>query len=233
MLASDYEQRRSELETYFDRTAVDAWSRLTTDEPVSRIRQTVREGRDQIRSTLLNWLPADLTGKRVLDAGCGTGAFAVEAALRGAEVVAMDLSATLIELAQERLPPELTGGRITFMVGDMSTPDIGEFDHVVAMDSLIHYQLDDVIRVLGEMTAKTRHSVLFTFAPRTVLLDTMWAVGKLFPKSDRSPAIVPVGEARLRDRLETDFAAERWQSGRSLRVNRGFYISQAFELTRQ
>lgn len=109
MLASDYEQRRSELETYFDRTAVDAWSRLTTDEPVSRIRQTVREGRDQVRSTLLNWLPADLTGRRVLDAGCGTGAFAVEAALRGAEVVAMDLSATLIELAQERLPPSLPG----------------------------------------------------------------------------------------------------------------------------
>lgn len=115
----------------------------------------------------------------------------------------------------------------------MSTPDIGEFDHVVAMDSLIHYQLDDVIQVLGEMTAKTRHSVVFTFAPRTLLLDTMWAVGKLFPKSDRSPAIVPVAESKLRNRLENDFATGGWQSGRSLRVNRGFYISQAFELNRQ
>ena len=33
-----YIERRGQLETYFDRTAADAWSRLTSDAPVSRIR---------------------------------------------------------------------------------------------------------------------------------------------------------------------------------------------------
>jgi hypothetical protein len=33
--AVTYQQRRGELETYFDRTAVDAWARLTTTAPVS------------------------------------------------------------------------------------------------------------------------------------------------------------------------------------------------------
>lgn len=233
MLASDYEQRRAELETYFDRTAVDAWSRLTSDEPVGRIRQTVREGRDRIRSTLLDWLPGDLTGRRILDAGCGTGALSVEAALRGAEVLAMDLSPTLIDLARERLPAAVGRGHIEFRVGDMSTPGIGEFDHIVAMDSLIHYRLDDSMRVLTAMTEKTRHSVLFTFAPRTALLGTMHAVGQLFPKSNRSPAIEPVAEARLRERVIQQLSQQGWQSGRTLRVSRGFYISQAFELCRQ
>ena len=45
---------RGELETYFDRTAVEAWARLTSDAPVGRIRATVRAGRDDMRSTLLS-----------------------------------------------------------------------------------------------------------------------------------------------------------------------------------
>ena len=36
-----YQSRRSELLEYFDRTAADAWRRLTSDAPVSRIRATV------------------------------------------------------------------------------------------------------------------------------------------------------------------------------------------------
>ncbi len=94
MAAVTYQQRRGQLETYFDRTAVAAWARLTSDAPVGRIRATVRAGRDDMRATLLDWLPADLHGKRLLDAGCGTGALALEAARRGAHVVAIDLSAT-------------------------------------------------------------------------------------------------------------------------------------------
>ena len=102
-------RRRSELKTYFDRTAVEAWSRLTSDAPVSGIRATVRAGRDAMRETLLAWLPADLRGARILDAGCGTGALAVAAALRGAHVVAIDLSPTLVALAQDRAPRDLAG----------------------------------------------------------------------------------------------------------------------------
>ena len=57
-----YQQRRGELQTYFDRTAADAWARLTSTAPVSRIRATVRAGRDAMRATILNFLPNDLAG---------------------------------------------------------------------------------------------------------------------------------------------------------------------------
>jgi magnesium-protoporphyrin O-methyltransferase len=46
-----YEQRRGQIENYFDRTAVAAWAKLTSDAPVGRIRASVRAGRDQMRST--------------------------------------------------------------------------------------------------------------------------------------------------------------------------------------
>src|SRR5271155_1816393 len=107
MPGATYAQRRGQLETYFDRTAAEAWSRLTSDAPVSRIRATVRAGRDRMRATLLGWLPQNLADCRILDAGCGTGAFAMEAARRGARVVAIDVAATLVDLARERKPADV------------------------------------------------------------------------------------------------------------------------------
>ena len=99
---TSYLQRREQIEHYFDRTAAKAWEVLTSNAPVGRIRRTVREGRDQMRSTLMSWLPQDMRGMRLLDAGCGTGALAALAMQRGAEVVAIDLSPTLVQLARER-----------------------------------------------------------------------------------------------------------------------------------
>ncbi len=231
MLTLSYEERRGQLETYFDRTAAETWSRLTSNEPVGRIRATVRAGRDEMRSALLGWLPADLRGRRVLDAGCGTGALAVEAARRGAEVVAVDLSPTLVDLARERTG-RVGPGRIEFRVGDMLAPALGAFDHVVSMDSLIHYAADDTMRMLAGLAARTRRGLLFTFAPRTGLLAAMHAVGQLFPRSDRSPAIEPVRERALRARVAAQPGLEGWRWARTQRVARGFYISQAVELVR-
>ena len=227
-----YQQRRGQLLTYFDRTAVDAWSRLTSDAPVGRIRATVRAGRDRMRGILLNWMPSDLRGARILDAGCGTGAFAVEAARRGAEVVAIDLSPTLVALARERSPKDLGFGSIQFRVGDMTDVALGQFDHVVAMDSLIHYVAGDAVRAVGGLAARARTSVVFTFAPRTPSLAVMHAVGRLFPRSDRAPAIEPVQVAAMQERLSRATELRGWRVGRSERVQCGFYTSQAQEIVR-
>jgi magnesium-protoporphyrin O-methyltransferase len=225
-----YTTRRSELLQYFDRTAVDAWKRLTSDAPVNGIRATVRAGRDEMRHTLLSWLPQDLHGIRILDAGCGTGALAVELAHRGAQVMAIDLSPTLIELAQQRLPPILNGGQIEFRIGDMLDPTLGHFDYVVAMDSLIHYRPDDIIRVLQGLASRTEHSMLFTFAPRTLALSIMHAVGRMFPRGDRAPAIEPVRPRTISRLVAADLVG--WHPRRTHRVSKGFYISQAFEMSR-
>ena len=104
LASTSYQQSRTRLETYFDKTARKAWEDLTSDVPVSGIRATVRAGRDTMRDLLLSTLPSDMHGMRMLDAGCGTGALAVITAQRGAEVVAIDVSHGLIEIAQKRAP---------------------------------------------------------------------------------------------------------------------------------
>lgn len=232
MQSATYQQRRGQIETYFDRTASDAWARLTSDAPVSGIRATVRAGRDRMRAILLDYLPADLDGKRILDAGCGTGLLAIEAARRGAEVIAVDLSPSLISVANERVPDDIKG-RIEFRVGDMLDPSFGMFDHVVAMDSLIHYAARDALQVLGGLAPRTRASMLFTFAPRTPALTVMHAVGRLFPRGDRAPAIEPVGTRTLVDLIGREAGLHAFGPGRTERVASGFYTSQAMELVRR
>jgi magnesium-protoporphyrin O-methyltransferase len=232
MTSATYIARRRELEAYFDRTAADAWKRLTSDAPVGRVRATVRAGRDRMRATLLSWLPADLRGVRLLDAGCGTGALAIEAARRGADVLAIDISPTLVGLARERSPQDLSAGRVTFAVGDMLDPALGRFDHVVAMDSLIHYEGVDIAQTLGTLAPRTGGSLLFTIAPRTTALVVMHALGQFFPTGNRSPAIAPISRADLERHVRAHPALRDWRFARGQRIDSGFYVSQALELRR-
>lgn len=225
MTTASYTQFRGNLETYFDRTAAKAWEQLTSDAPVSGIRATVRAGRTTMRDTLLSWLPADMTGLRLLDAGCGTGALAVAAAERGAQVVAIDVAGSLVQIARERAPAHLA---IDWRVGDLLDPALGHFDHVVAMDSLIHYRAFDIVAVLQQLAERTHGSIVFTFAPQTPLLMAMLGMGRLFPRSDRSPAILPVRDRLLRTLISNALPASR--IGRDLRVSASFYTSHALEL---
>ncbi len=230
-MTDTYDHTRNRLETYFDRTANETWARLTSDAPVSKVRQTVRAGRDEMRAELLARLPADLTGKRVLDAGCGVGQVSAELARRGAEVVAIDISPNLLDVARDRMDPVLLP-QISFQAGDMLDEVYGSFDHVLAMDSLIHYEAPDIVGSLRRLVARTTRSIVFTVAPRTPLLSAMHAAGKLFPQSDRSPAIQPIAERRLRRMVSADVAFDGWAMTHSVRVKKGFYISQAMELRR-
>jgi magnesium-protoporphyrin O-methyltransferase len=233
MSQATYLRQRDKIEHYFDRTAAQTWAQLTSDAPVSGVRATVRAGRDQMRARLLSWLDQDLRGLRILDAGCGTGALSVAAAQRGAAVVAIDLSPTLVDLARERTPKDLNGGRIEFRSGDMLDPALGRFDYVVGMDSLIHYRPHDVLRVLSGFAERTDRAVLFTFAPKNLALALMISLGRLFPRKDRAPFIEPVAEEKLRHLIATSPDLSDWQTGRSQRVSSGFYTSQALELRRR
>ena len=132
MAQEAYLQRRGQIEDYFDRTALKAWEQLTSTAPVGRIRTTVRAGRDRMRTQLLDWLPSDMHGMRLLDAGCGTGALALEAARRGADVLAIDLSPSLVDVARRRMAEmhcdDPAASRIDWRSGDMLDATLGTFD---------------------------------------------------------------------------------------------------------
>jgi SAM-dependent methyltransferase len=63
-----------------------------------------------------------VTGRRILDAGCGAGAVSVALCVRGAIVAGFDRSAKMVELARQRLgaDPDL---RVTDVAGPLPYPD--------------------------------------------------------------------------------------------------------------
>lgn len=228
--SSRYRERRDWIESYFDRTAAAAWARLTSDAPVSGVRARVRAGRERMRRTLSGWLPRELAGSTILDAGCGPGTLAVELAGRGARVVGIDLSPTLVELARERAAGLELRGSVEFRSGDMLDPSVGTFDWVVAMDSVIHYPRPEMVAVVAELASRARRGVLFTFVPRTPLLAVLHAMGRLFPRRDRAPAVEPQPQETLLAALRVHPGLSGWVPGRSERVSAAFYVSQAVEL---
>jgi magnesium-protoporphyrin O-methyltransferase len=86
--------------------------------------------------------------------------------------------------------------------------------------------------VLSGFAARTKNSIVFTFAPKTPALWLLWIVGRLFPRKDRAPAIEPVSESEIRRLIEREPALKDWRIGRTKRIKSGFYKSQALELTR-
>jgi len=85
-------------------------------------------------------LVPDVAGKRVLDAGCGTGRYAEWLVDQGADVVAVDENAEMLERAERRV-----GDRAVVRRADITEPlafaDDDEFDGVVCGLSL-HYVED-------------------------------------------------------------------------------------------
>ena len=220
-----YYQTLNRVESYFDRTATKTWEQLTSDAPVSRIRQTVRKGRAEMRAKMLARVPEDLSGARILDAGCGPGMMTKELAERGGNIVAIDISPSLIKIARKRLSPHLARF-VEFRSGDMLDPTLGQFDFVFAMDSLIYYDTSQICSAVLKLGQRPTQKVIFTVAPKTKVLMAMWYAGKLFPRSDRSPVMKPQDPKNLIE--ATKGSGIMYDLGP---VKSGFYISQAMEFS--
>lgn len=223
-----YQRTRDRVEDYFDRTATRTWEQLTSDAPVSGVRATVRAGRDQMRALMMAELPEDLCGARVLDAGCGTGTMAIELAQRGADVVGVDISPSLIDIAKKRRPHRLAG-TLELRAGDMFDPGLGRFDYAMAMDSMIYYEAADLGSILAKLAPQLRESLVFTLPPRSPMLMMMWRMGKLFPRSNRSPIMVPHTLAGVATAIRDAQAMGHLREVGT--INSGFYHSMALRFS--
>jgi len=77
-------------------------------------------------------LAGDVSGRRVLDAGCGSGPLSAALRVKGAIVTGFDSSPAMVKLARQRL-----GGNAALCVADLSRPlpfADGAFDDVVSRE---------------------------------------------------------------------------------------------------
>lgn len=83
----------------------------------------------------------------VLDAGTGTGRFAIYLAKMGKKVVALDQSAEMLEVARKKSDEHGVSGRIEFIQGDLEDLPLNEnsFDAIVSIHVLVHFKLIEKI----------------------------------------------------------------------------------------
>ncbi len=76
----------------------------------------------------------DLTGKKVLDIGCGTGRFSIECAKRGAQrVVGIDFAPSMVAFSQNIAKETGVADKCEFICGDFLSHQFqGSFDIVIA-----------------------------------------------------------------------------------------------------
>ncbi|MDX3102437.1 class I SAM-dependent methyltransferase [Nonomuraea angiospora] len=117
-------------------------------------------------------LAGDVTGRRILDAGCGSGPLFAALRDRGAIVTGIDASAGMLELARRRL-----GADADLRVADLGSPlpfPDGAFDDVIA--SLVLHYLEDwgptlaelrrVLRPGGRLLVSVDHPFMITLMRR-------------------------------------------------------------------
>ena len=126
-----------------DPIAEDAYDALA-DEYAAEVRESPYNAHLEFPAT--SDLVPDVDGKRVLDAGCGTGVYTEWLLAQGAsEVVGVDVSEAMLSHARETVgDADGVGDRVTFHRADLAEPldvaDDGSFDGIVSALALSYVE---------------------------------------------------------------------------------------------
>jgi SAM-dependent methyltransferase len=143
---------------------------LASAEGAARLRAVVQAVFDFVR-------PGDLDGLRALDLGAGAGGIAVELALRGAAVIAIEGREVNCEEIRALRDAHGLGDRVGVLLGDVRTVDwdtVGEVDVVVCSGLLYHLELSDAVALVVAIRRACR---------RLLVLDTEVAWGPVEARS--------------------------------------------------
>lgn len=128
----------------------------------------------------------DLTGKTILDVGCGDGLNAVQFAKMGAKVTGVDLSPKAIEAARLRAQANNVSERTTFIYSPVETLDFPEesFD-IVWGEAFLHHVIEEMELVMRRLASYTKPSGLLIFSEPVDLFPPLRRLRLLLP--------IPVG----------------------------------------
>jgi SAM-dependent methyltransferase len=110
---------------------------------------------ENVERPVIESLLGDLSGANALDLGCGSGVYATRLAARGAQVVGLDLSAAMLDLARERARSRRMA--LDWLVADIARPlpfADAQFDLLFTATAL-HY-VEDLGAVMREMARVLR-----------------------------------------------------------------------------
>jgi ubiquinone/menaquinone biosynthesis C-methylase UbiE len=130
---------------------------------------------DLIEIPAMKRLMGEVKGKKLLDAGCGFGSYSIYCAQQGADVTAVDISPTMIELAEKEIAQ--AGVKIDLRVGDIvDLADIANetFDMVISSIAACF----NIPLFFKEMARVLKPRGVFCFSDVHPMLDSSKNVGQ-------------------------------------------------------
>lgn len=115
----------------------------------------------------------DVTGKRILDVGCGSGIYCVKYALLGASrVVGVDFSAPMLEIAAQRAQEQEVAAACEFIQADFMEADLKERFHISIAMGVFDY-VDDPVPFLAKMRALTDEQIIIAFPGHRIVREQL------------------------------------------------------------
>src|SRR3954454_17693513 len=170
-----------------------------------------------------------LTGRRLLDIGCGTGKSFLPMLARGYDVTACDISPGMVERAREAAG---AGGADVFVADARELPDVGPFDLTIALDDALNYLLSDeeLAMVFEGVARNLRPGGLLVFDLNSLLTyrqfftrDVATEVGDAFfcwRGEERSEDVMPGSVASAVIEVFSSEGGECWRRYSSRHVQR-------------
>lgn len=111
----------------------------------------------------LSLIPQNLINNFVLDAGCGSGIYARELARRGARVIGIDISETMLAIANEEKQPE---DNISYHLGDLYQTDLPNDSVDLIVCNYVLESIKDIDRVFKEFyrVLKTEGTCIYSIS---------------------------------------------------------------------
>ena len=214
---------------YFNATGFDRWRRIYGDGDVNKVQLDIRKGHQQTVDTVMAWLTeTDLSGITVCDAGCGVGSLSLPLAAAGAKVYASDISAKMVEEAQERATETLESAQMPeFRVSDLEDLS-GKYHTVVCLDVLIHYPQANAADMIAHLSSLAESRLLLSFAPKTCFYSVLKKIGSFFPGPSKATRAYLHAEKDVITILE----AQGWTIERRAMHKTQFYFSRLLEAVR-
>jgi SAM-dependent methyltransferase len=114
----------------------------------------------------LFWILGDVRGKRALELGCGDGSNAVLLALKGADVVGIDISPRAIEIARRRAVIHGVADHVEFRAEPLESyleGAHGQFDVIYGF-AVLHHLLPVLDQVMASLKRLSRDGTCFVFS---------------------------------------------------------------------
>jgi ubiquinone/menaquinone biosynthesis C-methylase UbiE len=161
----------------------------------------------------LDRLAEGLSSRRALDLGCGTGVVSLALARRGFDVLGIDHSREMLDLAEQKLAEADVRGPYRFVVGDVRNLPVADatFDCVTCQGLLHHLdELEPCLRELARVLRPGGHFFIsdpcLDVTPLQRVLRTLWRLrrlGRADPISEMPESVeAPISANELRATLE-------------------------------